>query len=260
MGSSGSTMRGLVLLLTGLILVHNARIPRQTNLDSPNQSCCRCQDSTAFCNNDLARQEGDTRSQLTEGLTCQKNINCLVFSICNEDNVNCLDEDKDIQSIGKSMTVRRAENEEDSCRAGQTLCCNPVPGSILQPKLQLRAGLVNFDDPLGDGEDDPNSQVEGEGIGGRGQTLQICDSPDLKAVVNFDIGLTCGKRDSRVYREVRKSEQEGGVGEVTNQESGPGLYSYSTEPNIWALELSWIMTWLPPVQSRSEILSTILKL
>ena len=57
------------------------------------------------------------------------------------------------------------------------LCCNPVPGDL----LTVRAGLITSGDPLGDG----------------GSVEPICEMQELAAVVNFNFGVSCGKRDSR---------------------------------------------------------------
>jgi len=51
----------------------------------------------------------------------------------------------------------------------------------------------------------------------------ICEQPDLAATINFNFGLACGKRDSRVYYNAVKSETEGGNGE----ESNPGEWPWS---------------------------------
>ena len=65
----------------------------------------------------------------------------------------------------------------------KTLCCNPVPGDL----LSVRAGLITGRDPLGDGGR-PQSRPRRE---------PICERQDLAAVVNFNFGVSCGKRDSR---------------------------------------------------------------
>ena len=59
-----------------------------------------------------------------------------------------------------------------------------MPGDL----LSVRAGLITSRDPLGDG-----GRVEVE----RRQE-PICERPDLAAVVNFNFGVSCGKRDSRL--------------------------------------------------------------
>jgi hypothetical protein len=51
----------------------------------------------------------------------------------------------------------------------------------------------------------------------------ICGNPDLAGTINFDFGLACGKRDSRVYYDAVKSETEGGKGEQSN----PGEWPWS---------------------------------
>lgn len=66
----------------------------------------------------------------------------------------------------------------------QALCCNPVPGDL----LSVRAGLITSGDPLGDG-----GSFEPEG-----RNEPICERQELAAVVNFNFGVSCGKRDSRL--------------------------------------------------------------
>ena len=66
----------------------------------------------------------------------------------------------------------------------EALCCNPVPGDL----LSVRAGLITSRDPLGDG---------GSAESPRGRQEPICERQELAAVVNFNFGISCGKRDSR---------------------------------------------------------------
>lgn len=56
----------------------------------------------------------------------------------------------------------------------QVLCCNPVPGTILE------------------------SSVEFGGRRRQPAEANVCTTrQDLAAVINFNFGITCGKRDSR---------------------------------------------------------------
>jgi len=71
--------------------------------------------------------------------------------------------------------------------------------------------LITGRDPLGDGGR-PQSRPRRE---------PICERQDLAAVVNFNFGVSCGKRDSRVYHQLRLSKEEGGEGEVTNPGEWP---------------------------------------
>jgi len=215
-----SNMNTLILLLTTVLVSSSARVPRQVSTecssctqrlqDTPNLSCCRCQDRGAFCNNDLATPQQPSDTRLTPGLTCPKNVNCMVFGICTEENQNCLVEEDsikgrslDVVSLGEVVTLRQAGSGDRTCSSGQVLCCNPVPGSM----IQLRIGLITGGDPLGEDSDPPE--------------LTMCENDRLSAVVNFDFGVTCGKRDSRVYFEHQRSEAEDGVGEVTNPGEWP---------------------------------------
>ena len=68
------------------------------------------------------------------------------------------------------------------------LCCNPVPGDL----LTVRAGLITSGDPLGDGGSGGDQD-----LGDGGSVEPICEMQELAAVVNFNFGVSCGKRDSR---------------------------------------------------------------
>jgi hypothetical protein len=72
----------------------------------------------------------------------------------------------------------------------QELCCNPVPGDI----LEVRLGLIAETDPLGDFADGGIPRV---GEPDQSEELPICERPELAAVINFNFGISCGKRDSR---------------------------------------------------------------
>ena len=63
-----------------------------------------------------------------------------------------------------------------------------MPGNVLQTRL----GLLTEDDPLGDGGEYDSYEPESED-----RDVDVCKSEDLRAVVNFEFGVTCGKRDSR---------------------------------------------------------------
>jgi len=141
---------------------------------------------------------------LTPGITCKEKLDCLVFNICTEETMSCAVKG---QSVGE-ISLRQADRfNERQCPRGQTLCCNPVPGTI----LETRIGLVTGADPLGDfGSPDP--EIPGP---------EICLQPQLRAVINFDFGVTCGKRDSRVYYQAQLSDADGGVGDVTNPGEWP---------------------------------------
>jgi hypothetical protein len=86
----------------------------------------------------------------------------------------------------------------------QKVCCNPIPGDIMEPAaetLSLRAGLITGDNPLGGGggfdEDDPFGEDNFTEFGNDNEVGELSKRPDMAAIVNFEHGTTCGKRDSR---------------------------------------------------------------
>jgi len=173
-------------------------------------ACCRCQDEDAFCNNNMGQpailpiEDFPVRRQMPgPGLTCQNNLDCTLFDDCVEDDGACRIGDNLVED---DISLRQA-GQDQGCPRGQALCCNPVPGDL----LSVRAGLITSGDPLGDG-----GSVEPEG-----RNEPICERQELAAVVNFNFGVSCGKRDSRVYHQVRLSKEEGGEGEVTNPGEWP---------------------------------------
>ena len=61
------------------------------------------------------------------------------------------------------------------CPEGEKLCCNPVPEGVLARELGGGARLdLDF-------------------------KSEVCHRPAVSAVQNFSLGITCGRRDSRVY-------------------------------------------------------------
>ena len=70
--------------------------------------------------------------------------------------------------------------DEEECAPGQKLCCNPVSTDL----VETRAGLVSPDNPL--------SRLEVDSV-------EICNADPLAATQNFALGVTCGRRDSRLY-------------------------------------------------------------
>jgi len=286
-------MRSAVFLAACLILaVESGRLVRQVKEHVASQVCCRCQDSRALCNNDLAKPvdvvdlrekapkttttiststptTGTTRTtstslgpstttcdplfgtgcsddilfgssedyldpvdedyyeydgsnpndsvdpadidyfespdaggggtsrskkvpklMLVPGPTCLNNIDCRLFEDCSQEDGACGFED-----LAQFVDLRSTNQR---CRRGQVLCCNPVPGDLFTSHLE---------DELSD-----NNLDQG-----------ICGNPDLAATINFEFGLACGKRDSRVYYDAVKSETEGGEGEQSN----PGEWPWS---------------------------------
>jgi hypothetical protein len=66
--------------------------------------------------------------------------------------------------------------------------------------LSLRAGLITGDCPLGgcdDYNDDPFGEDDYPEVGEDNELGELSKRPDMAAIVNFEHGTTCGKRDSR---------------------------------------------------------------
>lgn len=144
---------------------------------------------------------------LGPGLTCANNLECRLFSDCSQDKGLCQlgTTDVDVFDLRDTEEFINLRSNEGACPRGQMLCCNPVPGDL----FETRIGIITEDDPLGDGDID----VE--------RTIEICEDPQLRATINYGFGLTCGKRDSRVYYDAIKSETEGGQGDASNPGEWP---------------------------------------
>eukprot|EP00092_Neocalanus_flemingeri_P040720 GFUD01044332.1.p1 GENE.GFUD01044332.1~~GFUD01044332.1.p1 ORF type:complete len:517 (+),score=101.68 GFUD01044332.1:36-1586(+) len=166
--------------------------------EKPPQICCRCIDKQATCNNDIASggsrntNRPKRRSQVSPGLTCPDDIDCQLFSTCsgsgcNVQGTNIIDED--IPGIEP-----RQGGEDESCPFGQTICCNPVDSDTIVKRL----GLISQGNTLGEITVD---------------TQAICEDPKLSAVQDFGHGVTCGKRDSRVYYDANLADSFTNPGE-----------------------------------------------
>jgi len=129
--------------------------------------------------------------RLVAGPTCLNNIECRLFGDCTQEEGAC-----EFEDFAQSVDLRTTNQR---CRRGQVLCCNPVPGDLFTSHL--------------------DDQIYDENLLDQG----ICAHPDLAATINFNFGLACGKRDSRVYYDAFKSETEGGQGEQSN----PGEWPWS---------------------------------
>lgn len=144
--------------------------------------CCKCVSQRAACNNRVGEETQRQSPQrpllqvedfpvrrARPGLMCE--ADCQIFGDC-----SC--------QVGEFDVVdSRSEGEDDSCPAGQKLCCNAMSEDIIET-IFSRDGLVSPDNPLG--EVSVNTQ-------------EICEQDQLAATQNFALGVTCGKRDSRTY-------------------------------------------------------------
>ena len=169
--------------------------------DKPPELCCRCINERATCNNDIAsggsgnQNRPKRRSQVSPGLTCPDDIDCQLFGAscsnpgCNVQGTNVIDEDEDIAGIDLKQG-----REVESCPFGQKICCNPVDSDSVFKRL----GLISEGNPLGEVTVD---------------TQAVCDDPKLSAVQDFGHGVTCGKRDSRVYYDANLADSFTNPGE-----------------------------------------------
>jgi len=179
----------MILLIT---MIQSRRLPRQSGNDTcslcqkrftekPPQVCCRCIDEGATCNNGIARGKGT--DELPPGLACTTSIECELFNdcpankkFCKVQNTNVIDEDLFLDDV---LDFRKGKRRK--CPPGKKTCCNPGPGGGFERKL----GLVSTKNPVGE-DLIINTQA-------------VCEDPKLSAVQDFGNGVTCGKRDSRVY-------------------------------------------------------------
>jgi len=147
-------------------------------VEKPPPLCCRCIDDAATCNNDIA---SGGSGMVDTGLNCPDSIDCQLFGNC--DTPGC-----DVQGINilqdnsVEFDVRQGGEIEDVCPRGQKVCCNPVDSDAVVTRL----GLVTANNPLGESLS-------------RGDTNPVCEDSKLSALQDFGHGVTCGKRDSRVY-------------------------------------------------------------
>eukprot|EP00092_Neocalanus_flemingeri_P022264 GFUD01024144.1.p1 GENE.GFUD01024144.1~~GFUD01024144.1.p1 ORF type:complete len:519 (-),score=122.85 GFUD01024144.1:270-1826(-) len=153
--------------------------------EKPPQVCCRCIDQGATCNNDIAT--GGTNIELPLGIACENSIECSLFGDCKPDGkfckvqgMNVVDRQVVDEGILFGDVVDFRQGDRRKCPSGQKICCNPGPGG----GFEMRLGLVSENNPLGEVVLD---------------TQAICEDPKLSAVQDFGNGVTCGKRDSRVY-------------------------------------------------------------
>jgi len=146
--------------------------------EKPPPFCCRCVDERASCNNDIG-----SRPSVAPGLTCPDLFDCELFESCSSSpgcdiqGTNIIDQDS---SDDDYIDLKQGGGQE-RCSLGQKLCCNPVDSDTV---VGIRLGLVSGGNPLGE----PVNTVD-----------EICSNSKLTAVQDFGHGVTCGKRDSRVY-------------------------------------------------------------
>ena len=133
------------------------------------ERCCRCVDQNSDCNPD-----GPTGPY---GFDCNE-IDSDKFSspACNLSPPRGTEDDEDdVLVIDTNLFDLRASENGTKCAAGLQLCCSPVPEGVLA------------------------RQLAGPGRHNINFTSDVCGRPEVAAVQNFSQGITCGRRDSRVY-------------------------------------------------------------
>ena len=94
---------------------------------TPPQTCRRCIDETATCNNDIAT------NQTNLGLKCKDD----------DDQKGCPIK-KDLNVIDLSSIVNLRE-DGPKCLDGKKVCCNPGPGGAFEKQLRGKKGKVVVD-------------------------------------------------------------------------------------------------------------------
>jgi len=196
-------MKILLFLAAIFLLAKSARIKRQTYTSGACSSCesgskrleagpicCKCVSEKSKCNNNVgetqAKDQSNTnedgpRNGLKPGLMCQ--ADCAVFGDCSCKKLGILD------IIDTRSTD---EDEDEECPYGQKLCCNAVSEKIVK-----------------DLASSPSNSLEKLEF----NTLEVCEEEKLAATQNFALGVTCGKRDSRVYEDADLPESYTNPGE-----------------------------------------------
>ena len=142
------------------------------------ERCCRCVSEASDCNNDDATQE-----VMWEGFDCDE-IDSVEFisAACNLSvpaGPNSTNLNLTLVAVDNDLFDLRATENGTQCPEGEKLCCNPVPAGVLAREVG--------------GAGDQVSQVS------LNFGRDVCLRPALAAVQNFSLGITCGRRDSRVY-------------------------------------------------------------
>ena len=133
------------------------------------ERCCRCVSEASDCNNQDAVEE-----VMLEGFECNE-IDSVEFfaTACNLSAP--VGVPSELVAVDTNIFDLRATENGTQCPEGEKLCCNPVPAGVLA--REVGAGdKVSLD-----------------------FSRDVCLRPALAAVQNFSLGITCGRRDSRVY-------------------------------------------------------------
>jgi len=200
-------MKFILLFAATFLIAKSARVPRQSGTEigivcssceaertrlEASPLCCKCVSERASCNNRLGETQRQRKPLLVvedfpvrsarPGLMCE--ADCVVFGDC-----AC--------QVGDIELVDTRTEDFESCPSGQKLCCNPVSDGIVAD-ISKRDGLVSPNNPLGEVSVD---------------TVEVCQKDQLAATQNFALGVSCGKRDSRVYTKANLAESYTNPGE-----------------------------------------------
>ena len=165
------------LFPVGLVVplqVCSSKNTRQVERDT-REHCCRCVSEASDCD-DQALILGK-KPKVFEGFECEE-INSVEYitSACNLS--GGFKEDlfrPPLVAVDTNLFDLRATENGTKCPLGEKLCCNPVPAGVLARELEATNEVrLNF-------------------------ATDVCLRPALAAVQNFSLGITCGRRDSRVY-------------------------------------------------------------
>ena len=132
------------------------------------ERCCRCVGEQSECNND----EADNDDKFG-GFDCNEVDSDVFSTACNLSPPAGSKEE--ILLIDSNIFDLRATERGTKCPDGEKLCCNPLPSGVLARELG-GAGRQEID-----------------------FRSDVCLRPAVAAVQNFSLGITCGRRDSRVY-------------------------------------------------------------
>ena len=134
------------------------------------ERCCRCVSQASDCNE-------EEREDNFAGFGCNDIDTVEIFgSSCNLSSPAGSHEAV-VLAVDTNLFDLRATENGTRCPQGEKLCCNPVPAGVLSRELREGGGdqvSLNF-------------------------AQDVCLRPALAAVQNFSLGITCGRRDSRVY-------------------------------------------------------------
>ena len=132
------------------------------------ERCCRCVSEGSHCNDDQA--DG------VLGFECNEIDSVEFFSSACNLTPSVGSSAGELMLVDTNIFDLRATENGTKCPEGQKLCCNPVPAGVLAREVGAGDSSVKLD-----------------------FSRDVCLRPAVAAVQNFSLGITCGRRDSRVY-------------------------------------------------------------